>query len=399
MPWSRDLGGSRVQVELADEWSALGCEITKFDCTDAFPWLAPLSRFSRRFAMLASLCGPSFASRARAFVRSHAGEFDIIDCHQGNLPYAKSDLGFTGLLVARSVGLYAFYSEYARAEAEKASTTPAPSGGLAGRIHRWLLNRQNRDADEQYAQSLQVADVINLPNDDERRYVAEVLGLGEKCTVQPFGLSKQRLAAFERAQGPAAERLAAKEVVFIGAWSSRKGSRDWAGIVAKVRLAVPAARFKFLGTGTSPEKVLADLRQTPCDWIEIIPQYASDDLPALLADSTVGAFPSYIEGFGFAVLEKLAAGLPTVAYDVPGPRAMLCEGAPLVLVPRGDLRAFAGAICAKLSLPEDKYRVSSMAALHRSHHFSWTAIARETLDFYEGARDTVRSRQFSSNPR
>jgi hypothetical protein len=36
-----------------------------------------------------------------------------------------------------------------------------------------------------------------------------------------------------------------------------------------------------------------------------------------LSTATVGAFPSYVEGLTFAVLEKLAARVPTVACDAP----------------------------------------------------------------------------------
>ena len=53
------------------------------------------------------------------------------------------------------------------------------------------------------------------------------------------------------------------------------------------------------------------------------PTFEEADLPSLLADCAVALFPSYVEGFGLAVLEQLAAGLPTIAYDVPGPRQIL----------------------------------------------------------------------------
>ena len=39
-------------------------------------------------------------------------------------------------------------------------------------------------------------------------------------------------------------------------------------------------------------------------------RYQPDALPQLLSDCTVAAFPSYVEGFGLAVVEQLAAGIP-----------------------------------------------------------------------------------------
>jgi hypothetical protein len=37
MPWNRNLGGSHVQLELAEEFRKLGHKVEKFDLYDAFP--------------------------------------------------------------------------------------------------------------------------------------------------------------------------------------------------------------------------------------------------------------------------------------------------------------------------------------------------------------------------
>ena len=90
--------------------------------------------------------------------------------------------------------------------------------------------------------------------------------------------------------------------------------------------------------------------------IELVSDYQPDELPALLANCTVGAFPSYVEGFGLAVIEQLAAGLPTVAYDTPGPRGILERELPEMLIPSGDVAAFASALTRLLRLSADEYR-------------------------------------------
>src|SRR4051812_4521663 len=97
-PWSRSLGGPRPQFELSAEWVKLGHVCEKFSLEDAFP-------DGRRPR------GVRFADRAGAFVRANAGRFDVIDCHQTDLPFLKANLGFAGLLVARSVGLMPLYAE------------------------------------------------------------------------------------------------------------------------------------------------------------------------------------------------------------------------------------------------------------------------------------------------
>src|SRR5437588_9360 len=168
---------------------------------------------------------------------------------------------------------------------------------------------------------------------------------------------------------------------FVGLWSVRKGAKDWAGIIRQVRSRVPDARFLFLGTMIANEKVWNDLALEPADFIEVVPQFDPGDLPRLLSDGTVGAFPSYVEGFGMAVVEQLAAGLPTVAYDAPGPRDILAN-LPQLLVPAGDATGFGEAISAILTADLAHYRELSDRSVETGRKFSWPDIARETAAEY-----------------
>lgn len=370
MPWDRNLGGSRVQLELAEEFIKLGHEVEKFDYCDAFP--------QSHSSKLAELTRPSFAIKAKAFVSQNACRFDIIDAHQFNLPFSKQELGFRGLLVARSVGLIPLVQNFFELEKTKWS-----SANKINSIKNILLSWPRRRDDKYFLPSLQASDLINVCNSDEMDYVCDVMGLGYKCVCFPFGLSQQRLEAFAQTACTAAMRLLRQEVVFIGTWSSRKGAKNWAEIIKNIRTEVPEAKFLFLGTGISADKVLIDLNLPACDWITIVPHYNSEDLPGLLSRATVGAFPSYMEGFGFAVLEKLACGLATVAYDIPGPREMLrhLDSVPL-MVPAGDITQFSGQVVKLLKLDENNYSQLSQRCFEIAKTFSWSKIARETLDTY-----------------
>ncbi|WP_206757400.1 glycosyltransferase family 4 protein [Anabaena catenula] len=369
MPWSRNLGGSRVQLELADAFQAMGHQVEKFDYYDAFPEAYP-SQFR-------NLIRPSFYVKAKAFVQANAHRFDIIDAHQGNLPFSKQELGFKGLLVARSVGLYAFYDEFARLD-----RTKNPPRKLKTKLGNLWRSWQNKGQTSLYLRSLQTCDLINVPNHDELAYVRDVMGLGNKCIVFPFGLSQERQKAFKDAIQPSGVRLANKQIAFIGSWGSRKGSRDWAEIVVRVKKQIPEVRFLFLGTGLSAEKVLEDLNLPICNWIEVIPKYDSDELPNLLSGATVGAFPSYIEGFGFAVLEKLASGLPTVAYDVPGPRETLRLLDESLLVSAGNVDQFAHKLVSIQDMELENYSDLTKKCLDIGSKFSWEEIAQQTLEIY-----------------
>lgn len=367
-PWNRNLGASRVQLELAEEFQAMGHQVEKFDLFDAFT--------PGKKSLIEKLTRPKFAEKAKAFVQANGHKFDIIDAHQGNLPFTKEELGFKGLLVARSVGLYAFYEEFAKLEKIK-----WPPKRKRTRLKNWWYSWRFKGENLRHFRSLQTCDLINVPNYDELAYVRDTLHLGEKCFAFPFGLSQQRQTAFSQAIQPAAVRLANQQVAFIGTWSPRKGAKDWREIIKRIKSQVPEVRFLFLGTGFSTEKVLADLNLPAEDWIEILPQFNSEELPKLLSGATVGAFPSYIEGFGFAVLEKLANGLPTVAYNVPGPREML-RNLDDLMIPVGDFQGFSDRIVQLLKLDLNAYTEMSQRCVEVAQRFSWHKIAQETLDIY-----------------
>jgi len=369
MPWDRNLGGPRVQLELADEFRKMGHSVEKFDINDAFPngQSSRLSQFTR----------PNFSTKAKEFVLANSDRFDIIDAHQGNLPFTKQELKFKGLLVARSVGLYAFCEEYTRLEQNKWPQTKK-GNPIANTLRSW---RQTRERPH-YLRSLQTCDLINLPNEDEVAYIQEHWGLGDKCSVFPFGLSEKRQQAFTQAVQSTRTRLKNKQVAFIGYWMQRKGSRDWSEIIYRTKAKIPDIKFKFLGTGLSHEEVLRDLNFLPSDWLEIIPKYDSDQLPSLLSGATVGAFPSYMEGFGFAVLEKIACGLPTIAYDIPGPREILKPVDPTLMVPVGDTNSFVEKLVSTLKLERGEYEKISKQCLGVTKKFSWPRIAAEQIQLY-----------------
>jgi glycosyltransferase involved in cell wall biosynthesis len=145
---------------------------------------------------------------------------------------------------------------------------------------------------------------------------------------------------------------------------------------------VPEVRFLFLGTMVADHLVLEDLHLGVPDFLELVQHFQPDELPRLLADCTVGAFPSYVEGFGLAVIEQLAAGLPTVAYDAPGPRDILGDALPEMLISPGDIPSFGEAIIAILQRDFQSYQDLCRQSAKIAERFSWPRIAQDTLEEY-----------------
>jgi glycosyltransferase involved in cell wall biosynthesis len=199
---------------------------------------------------------------------------------------------------------------------------------------------------------------------------------------------EQRQALHLSAASPE-KRLAQRKISFLGMWAPRKGSRDWPRIVRLVWDKIPDAHFSFLGTMVDRQKILSDLGMQSPERIEVVIDYSQSDLPALLADCAVGAFPSYVEGFGIAVLEQLAAGIPTVAFDVAGPRDILGAELSGLLVPVGDAEKFAAAVVRILQSSVMEYQQWAKRSGERASCFVWSEIANDTAAIYRDRLDQI----------
>jgi glycosyltransferase involved in cell wall biosynthesis len=383
LPWDTRLGAARIFLELSRAWEAAGHEVSHYCLGDAFPAAtsSPATSAWRRLR---------FPAKAAAFVRNAATRFDVIDCIVGALPVPKERLNFAGLLVARSIGSHRLYRDFEMMARER---WPDQSRGkLSGRIFYTIFQRQLFRNSEK---AMRYCDLVNLPNENE----LECLKSKKPTIVQPYGLTELWRQKLVEAAASPETRLAQHRISFIGMWSTRKGAKDWREIIRRVRAIVPKAQFKFLGTLTDNERVLRDLNIPACDWIEIVPEFRPDELPKLLSDSTVGAFPTYAEGFGLALLEQLAAGIPTVSYNAPGPRSILQRSLPDLLVPVGNVEQFSAALIQILSADLASYRKLIERCTKEASQFLWSTIAKETAHLYERhlARLRCVNREFSAH--
>ena len=368
LPWDPRLGAARVFIELTEQWRKAGHTVEKFCLTDAFPR-------PTRSRGLDALRRILFPYRAANYVRVNAGRFDVIDCLIGTLLFSKKLLGFQGLLVGRSVGLYEPFIRFSRER-----WSDQPRGKFAGRLfYKFVAGRLRKNA----ARAVQYCDLINLPNKEEKEFLST--GAGKPVIVQPYGLNEADRAVLGHAAEPVDLRLKNRQVCFIGMWSLRKGARDWPEIIAQIRAELPDAKFSFLGTMTSEETVLRDLNVSQSDNVSCLASYNPQQLPALLAPCTVGVFPSYVEGFGIAVLEQLAAGIPIVAYDVRGPRHIFEASQTRMLTPVGDAKAIADRALEILRMNENDYATLSHQCRRIAGQFSWENIAADTAREYAQA--------------
>ena len=307
-------------------------------------------------------------------MKANHHRFDVVDALAGALAGSKP-LTYRGLLVARSVASHRLYDQF---EASVRRRWPEHDcGTFAGRIFYSAVSRLlSRLCD----QAIRHADLVNVANHEEAEFVEHGFR-PRRVIVQPYGLTSENQRALSEAAAPAQRRLAEKKVCFLGMWGPRKGSRIWREIVRLVRRHVPDAQFVFLGTMVAPEVVRKDLGSESDHGVEMIPEFSPDNLPQLLSDCTAGGFPSYVEAFGLAILEQLAAGIPTVAFDQGGPRDIL-KHLHQLLVPVGDVEQFANALVRVLQLSPADYQRLSEQSVATACTYRWSDIAENTLAEY-----------------
>lgn len=104
-----------------------------------------------------------------------------------------------------------------------------------------------------------------------------------------------------------------------------------------------------------------------------------------LSGFDVFVLPSRYEGFPFATLEAMAAGLPCVVSDVDGTREAVADGTTGRLCPAGAIGEWLGPLTDLASGPEIRARMGAAGRRRAEEHFSLEAMARGTAAVYQAA--------------
>ena len=199
-------------------------------------------------------------------------------------------------------------------------------------------------------------------------------------------------AARYRPARDAAERAAAREangldgrlaILTVGGIEPRKGSLTLLEAFAAARDALPERRPVLLVAGGA---TLFDYRDEIGRFharahelglngdLRVLGPVGDDELERLYRAADVFALPSTKEGYGLAVLEALAAEVPTVVSDLDVFRGFLGDGDSALLARTGDAAALAGALVRVAREPglADRLRAGGRAVVERH---TWARVA------------------------
>jgi glycosyltransferase involved in cell wall biosynthesis len=147
----------------------------------------------------------------------------------------------------------------------------------------------------------------------------------------------------------------------------RPGARDW--------------RLLLLGQRTTETAALEELARARAPGRVIFRTASPERVPDYLAASDLFLLASKREGFGLALAEAMAAGLPAVARDIPSLRHILSDDLQLSPMEPGALLSHLDAARS----PETRRERGARNRQRVLEHFDWRALVPAYLEMYERA--------------
>ncbi|RJP26959.1 MAG: glycosyltransferase family 1 protein [Actinobacteria bacterium] len=286
--------------------------------------------------------GPGVAARIRRLLRQEC--FDVLHLHEPLIPSAS----LLALFFSRCATLATFHA--AREGGSTGYRLAQPIlRPLAGRIDvKAVVSPAARELISRYFQG----DYRVLPNGVDTALFAPGGPVLEEWTGGGFNL------------------------VFVGRDEPRKGLEVLLRALPLVRESHPEVRLLVVGV---------EEYASTCEGVAWLGRLADDLVPAAYRSAKIMISPALgMESFGIVLLEAMASGVPVVASDIPGYRAVLEDGVQGRLFPPGDYRALARALS---GLIEDDAGREAMAesALARAAMFSWENLVEDVEAAYGDA--------------
>ena len=172
-------------------------------------------------------------------------------------------------------------------------------------------------------------------------------------------------------------------ILFVGRIEKRKGLKFLLRAIPLVREHHPDTRFIIVGDG--PLRPGYQRLVERAGWPDVVfaGRVSDAELPSYYASADVFSAPNLgSESQGIVLLEALASGVPTIASNIPGYRAVIRDGVEGLLVPPGHSEELAWAICHLLRNPSERARLRTLGRM-RAETYSWERVAQSVEAYYE----------------
>jgi glycosyltransferase involved in cell wall biosynthesis len=224
------------------------------------------------------------------------------------------------------------------------------------------------------------ADHVIAVSEVTRRIMIEIEKVpSNQITVIYNGMEPLREASWESVTKLKQELNLTDEpvVLMLGRLHEEKGHRFLFDAIPQIVSRVGPTVFLLAGDGPHRPDLEAEVQKRNFNGaVRFLGR--REDVPELMALSSIVVLPSLAESFGFTLLEAMSVGKPVVASTTGGIPEVVRDGETGLLVPPGDGRALADGICQVLENLE-RARLMGEAGRLRAASFTFERM----MDGYE----------------
>lgn len=292
-------------------------------------------------------------------VQSHIAQFNPDLVHVAT----EGPLGYKTLRVAKAMRLPLVTSYHTNFSQYMQSYGAAILSGGLWKYLRWFHN----SGECTLCPSQSIRDILI-----EKRFT--------NLTVWGRGVDCRRFSPEKRSQETRRQLGVAPDERLLAYAGRIANEKNLAMLIEAFETLPETAKTKLVLIGDGP---LREKLQHRSDRRVLFPGYKhGEELAALYASSDLFVFPSLTETFGNVMLEAMAAGLPVLAYNVPGPKDVVQHGRTGALVDEVSSAALAEALMKLLAEPDT---LAAMAPAARRHAESqtWPAVNAVVRNAYQ----------------
>ena len=220
------------------------------------------------------------------------------------------------------------------------------------------------------------ADLTIVVNPIARQQLSKMGFNEKKIYVNYNGVNLKKIQSFQLSNKK-------YDCVFLGRLNVSKGIYDLVEIWKNLITKNPYARLAIIGRGDKQieQKLKNKITKNKLEKnIDVLGYVEDVEAFGILKSSKIFVFPSYEEGFGIAILEAMACGLPVVAWNLPLYKKLFPKG--IICVHMGNIEQYANEI-RKLLMNSKLYEKISNDAVEVASRYDWDKIAQKELELIE----------------
>ena len=224
--------------------------------------------------------------------------------------------------------------------------------------------------------------LVSVPSKASGDLVQRRFGVpGNRVRVTPWGVDSERFHP-TNTQARQGNRL-----LYVGPHEPRKGLPTLLEALAQLREEGLEVHLTTVGGG----RQIDDLRRlaerlgvSECvQFLGHLPDPEDTQLPRIYSEADIFVFPSIMEGFGLALLEAMASGLPVVATRASAIPEVVGDAG--LLVRPGSPQELAAALGTLIEHAQRRRELGAKGQRRAEARFGWSMTVSRLLDVYDEA--------------